>query len=287
MPIDYHSTMTADEAGVSKGYKLGNTLGGMGGSIAASVAAPAVTHALGLAAGMAVPVVGPLLSLGVLGAQKLITRLTRKGREKKQATYTAEQMHNEVWNDIMPAYQRGEITQDQAKQETQAIIDSYKQALQGLGDKDVANRSLDQVNWLLYNNQQGTGKNWLTDNTSDVWGKYAPTNTTSDSSTGSGGQSGGTDWDWSKMFSSGGGDGWDWLKNSPFGDMFGSSQQSTGSTPETPAAPKPPTETTGQGAFNKMAGGKQFGLSGAGGVFGRMSNRSTGNVQSNAYYSGG
>jgi hypothetical protein len=140
--------MTEEEAfGTSKGSLLGNLGGDIAGQVASKALAPGLTSLLGLSSA-AIPIIGPLIGLGGMGIQALVGRLTRKGKEKKKATATAEEMHRAVWGDIVPRYQAGEINEKQMRDEINQYEGAYKSYLGTLGDKDVASRSLDQIDWL-------------------------------------------------------------------------------------------------------------------------------------------
>lgn len=238
-----------------------------------------------------IPVLGQIPGLSELigfGLDKIIGHFTKLGREKKSATEIANVMHSTVWNDIMPKYQSGEISKDQAKQAVQAIVDQYKGALKQPGLKDVSSRSLDQINWLLYNNAEGTGKNFLTDDSADPWSKYAPktpnpadmassgggtTGTTPGSSDPFGGafnqlgEGGLADWNWTGAGSDFG------LGSSKFfgtDDLFKSPVMSEPSNAGAAAPKTPTTQSVLPDAFKRMAGSNTPDYQGPEGAFGKI-----------------
>jgi hypothetical protein len=233
-----------NDVGPSQGYKIGNLAGGIGGSIASSAAAPAVAGAIwgATAPAWAVPVVGPLLGLGAMAVQKLITKFTQRGRDKKSATAIANHMSDFVWKDpegLAAQYNKGAIDQKQFMEGLQQVKDWYKSTIGTAmkGDKTIASRSMDQLNWLDQgvNSFFGSGSNttdtknpYMTQNTK--FGQESKSSTSTpptDTSQGMGTAGQSDPWGWLNE------GGFDWSKfQNIFSQMGGSAQDAS-----KPAAP--------------------------------------------------
>lgn len=289
-------TTLAQNPGMAKGDIAKNLAESFGTGGAGSLAALIGAHFI--------PVLGQIPGLGSLigtGIGKVVGHFTKLGREKKSATEIANLMHSTVWNDIMPKYQAGEISKSEAKEAIQGVVDSYKQALQQPGLKDVSQRSLDQVNWLLYNNAAGTGKNFLTDDSADPWSKYAPKNPKPDTPSATSGGTTGTTPSSSDPFGGafnqlgeGGLADWSWTgAGSDFGlgtsKFFGTEdlfKAPVMSEPSSAGAAAPKTQTTQSvlpDAFKRMAGSSIPEYQGSEGAFGKIMRGRGSNIPQQAY----
>lgn len=112
--------------------------------VAGSKAAGIAGTAAGIG-GNFLPGLGPIAGAGLGGLTSgLISRLTRKGREKEAASDAVNEHSDWFWNDVVPTAQREGWSGDQLKAVANQGWNDYSNWInQNLGDKKVAQTSLD------------------------------------------------------------------------------------------------------------------------------------------------
>jgi len=123
---------TAGAAGVGSGLAAGGAgAAAGGGGLLGSIGALA-TNPFTIAAAAA------------LGGVLLTRRLTRRGREKEEATGAAEDLRDTVWQDIIPAVQSGQKSVEDGIAAVQGAWDAYVQFLhENIKDQTVVQRSIE------------------------------------------------------------------------------------------------------------------------------------------------
>jgi len=167
---DINTTLSANP-GISSGDLMKNIGGSAGTGVGAALAVKIGAHFI--------PVLGqiPGLSEGIGWAMNAaLGHFTKLGKDKKSATAAANIMQNSVWNDIMPMYQAGQITREQAEAAINEVKGMYSGYLKELGKKDakVALNSMDQLDWVEkgFSGQDFGNKN--TYGKGNAWDVYAP-----------------------------------------------------------------------------------------------------------------